>query len=257
MPKAPSFQFYPGDWLKDPRLRRSSFRARGVWIDIMAIAFECQEKGVLRDENGPFPEREILDMMTGKARDKKAGFDELKRRHIIKQLPDNSYYCKRIYEDWRLSQIRKEAGSKGGNPSLLLNQNPNQTDEQILTPSSSSSSSSSPSGLKEPPKAPKGDSIPYVKIVELYHEHLPNLHPCKIDDQIRKAIKARWGSEKDRQNIEWWSWYFKAVSECDFLMGKETDFIATLPWMIGPRNMSKVLAGQYVNRKKEDDLKDW
>lgn len=151
MPKAPSFQFYPGDWLKDPRLRRSSFRARGVWIDIMAIAFECPEKGILRDENGPFPEQEILDMLTGKARDKRAGFEELKRRKIIKQLPDNSYYCKRIYEDWRISDIRREAGKKGGNPSLLLKQNANQTDEQILTPSLSTSSSPSEGVSKDTP----------------------------------------------------------------------------------------------------------
>jgi len=135
----------------------------------MAIAFECPVKGILRDENGRFSEREILDMLTGKARDKRAGFDELKKRKIIKQLPDKSFYCKRIYEDARISEIRKTSGKKGGNPSLLLKQNSNQMDKQILTPSLSSSSSSSKITTKQstaPPTFDK-DMLDNASIVKL------------------------------------------------------------------------------------------
>ena len=31
--KLPAFQFYPGDWRKDPNLCRCSHAAKGVWID--------------------------------------------------------------------------------------------------------------------------------------------------------------------------------------------------------------------------------
>ena len=78
MPKAPSFQFYPADWLKDPKLKRCSFKAKGVWIDVLANAFECTEKGILRDEKGPFSRNEILSMLTGKQREKREGFEDRK-----------------------------------------------------------------------------------------------------------------------------------------------------------------------------------
>ena len=115
----------------------------------------------------------------------------------------------------------------------------------------------STSNAPSPIPSPKPIPIPYQKIITAYHTVLPMLHPCKVDDEIRKTIKARWGAESDRQNIEWWEWYFNSVSECDFLIGRKTDFKATLPWLIGPKNMSKVLSGQYVNNKNKKDITDW
>ena len=34
--KLPAFQFYPGDWRKDPNLCRCSHAAKGVWIDMIS-----------------------------------------------------------------------------------------------------------------------------------------------------------------------------------------------------------------------------
>ncbi|MCV2365545.1 hypothetical protein LNV23_19015 [Paucibacter sp. DJ1R-11] len=50
--KRPSFQFYPGDWRKNAKLRRCSDAARGAWIDVMCILHdssdEAGEYGVVR-----------------------------------------------------------------------------------------------------------------------------------------------------------------------------------------------------------------
>ncbi len=138
--KAPAIQFYYKDWLSDHKLKRSSKRAKGVWIDLIAISCDLNEKGVFRDELGSFDRNEMLDLLTGNRRESAAGFDELVKRQIIKQRDDGTFYVKRVYEDAKLSAIRKEAGKKGGNPSLvkgevgnLVNQNNNQNP----TPSSS------------------------------------------------------------------------------------------------------------------------
>ena len=32
---APSFQFYPDDWISDPALRRVNLAARGLWLEIL------------------------------------------------------------------------------------------------------------------------------------------------------------------------------------------------------------------------------
>lgn len=45
----PSFQFYPGDWLKDSDLKRCTFAEKGVWIEIMCLLHDRDDEyGVLR-----------------------------------------------------------------------------------------------------------------------------------------------------------------------------------------------------------------
>ncbi len=43
--KLPSFQFYPGDWMKDPSLRSVSLEARGLWMDMLCLLFESVRRG--------------------------------------------------------------------------------------------------------------------------------------------------------------------------------------------------------------------
>lgn len=46
--KRPAFQFYPGDWQKNAKLRRCSPAARGVWMDVLCLLHDAEEYGVLR-----------------------------------------------------------------------------------------------------------------------------------------------------------------------------------------------------------------
>lgn len=45
MGKAPAFQFYPGDWLKDPAVARCSPETRGIWIDLLCSMHESGRSG--------------------------------------------------------------------------------------------------------------------------------------------------------------------------------------------------------------------
>jgi len=95
---------------------------------------------------------------------------------------------------------------------------------------------------------PKGPPpCPVQKIVDLYHTILPELPRCiESDGIVANKIKVRWREKKVRQNLEWWRSYFEnRVRTSDFLMGRRTTFQATLGWLTGPRNMTKVLNGQY------------
>lgn len=144
--KAPSYQMYPKDWNEDAKLKMCSYRAQGLWIRLINTSYDMPEKGVFRFQKRPLNKSEILNLLPGKNATKRKAFDELVKWDIIKQFDDKSFYCKRLYKDMRLRDIRKAAGKKGGNPNLvgdLLNQNPNQSDKQNLTPSSSTSSSTS------------------------------------------------------------------------------------------------------------------
>lgn len=98
---------------------------------------------------------------------------------------------------------------------------------------------------------------PYEKIIGIYHEKLPELPKVQnISEDLKKRIKARWNSDKDRQNLDWWNWYFDGVSKCDFLVGKKTDWAAGFFWLTGPKNMTKVLNGEYVNRDSKKAQED-
>lgn len=55
MAKLPSFQFYPGDWLKDPDLRICSLAAKGLLIDMLCYMHESQERGVLLVRESLYP----------------------------------------------------------------------------------------------------------------------------------------------------------------------------------------------------------
>lgn len=46
--KRPSFQFYPADWRNNANLRRCSWEARGVWIEVMGLLHDSDTYGVLR-----------------------------------------------------------------------------------------------------------------------------------------------------------------------------------------------------------------
>ena len=46
--KRPSFQFYPGDWKKNAKLRRCSEAARGAWVDILCLLHDTDEYGICR-----------------------------------------------------------------------------------------------------------------------------------------------------------------------------------------------------------------
>lgn len=59
MAKLPSFQFYPGDWMKDPELCRCSQAARGVWMDMLCLMFECEERGVLASNGEAWTDEEV------------------------------------------------------------------------------------------------------------------------------------------------------------------------------------------------------
>jgi hypothetical protein len=66
MSKIPSFPFYIGDWMKDPALRSVSRKARGLWIDMLCLMWECPRRGMLAKPDGsPFTLEELRRMLGG------------------------------------------------------------------------------------------------------------------------------------------------------------------------------------------------
>jgi len=141
--KAPAFQFYPADWRKDPGVQALDFFSRGVWIEILCLMHESNERGVLLLNGAAMPEAALANILGLDKQNFDDALTKIKAYGVAKvRQSDGALYSKRMVDDERLTQIRRDAGNKGGNP-VLLKQNTTTQDKQIPTPSSSSSSSSS------------------------------------------------------------------------------------------------------------------
>lgn len=140
--KKPAFQFYPGDWRKDQNLSRASLSAKGAMIEIMCLAFESEKRGMLITNGKPWTIEEIAYAMGGDKLVNISAIEELLDKKILKKSKKNVIFSSRMVKDDKITKLRRVAGLKGGNPTLL-NHKHKQTFKQKPTPSSSTSSSTS------------------------------------------------------------------------------------------------------------------
>lgn len=147
--KLPSFQFYPGDWMKDPALAICSAGARGVWMDVLCLMFESPERGYLLTNGKPWTLEQIAVAIRGDWQENLIYLKELVHNGVMKQAPakDHNYrrknlafFSSRIVSDdrqreaWRAKKRRQRVENK-------------RSLSPALSPFSSSSSSSSSSNL--------------------------------------------------------------------------------------------------------------
>jgi hypothetical protein len=117
--KLPSFQFYPGDWLKDPALRRCSKSAKGVWIDIVCLSFECEERGVFQTSGMPWPDEDIAGAVGGDIAENLRALTELLSKGVCSRNQSGAVFCRRVVRDEQKRRLCSEAGKAGGgNPAL-------------------------------------------------------------------------------------------------------------------------------------------
>lgn len=98
---------------------------------------------------------------------------------------------------------------------------------------------------------PDRSSIPFQQIVAAYHRHMAEAGCNRVrtlSEATRGAVRSRWNEDKERQSLEWWDQYFQYAAGCPFLVGQgggERPFYADFTWMVGPKNMEKVINGRY------------
>lgn len=117
--KLPAFQFYPGDWLKEPRLKVCSHATKGVFIDVLCLMFECEERGVLATAGRAWSETEIARAVGGDQDVTIPCIRELIEKGVVSRSETGAIYCRRMVRDEHKRRLCGEAGKKGGgNPAL-------------------------------------------------------------------------------------------------------------------------------------------
>ena len=142
--RRPAFQFYPGDWRRDPALRTCSMAAKGLWIELMCVMHESEEYGYLVVAGKAMDERDIAKIIGETPTFCKKTIKELEEKLVFSRDFRGAIYSRRMVKDESIRTMRAAAGSLGGNPKLkgdLVKQKVKQISKQKPTPSSSSSSS--------------------------------------------------------------------------------------------------------------------
>lgn len=158
--KLPSFQFYPGDWMKDPALRSVSVAARGLWIDMLCLMHESPRRGYLQHANGKPVTTEQIARMTGCSLEEVSQLlQELEYSGVFSCTEHGVIYSRRTVRDAQRREQAVANGRRGGNPVLVKGEDKqgvkggvNQNSNPKITPSSSSSSSTSVN--RSPPRSP-------------------------------------------------------------------------------------------------------
>lgn len=87
---------------------------------------------------------------------------------------------------------------------------------------------------------------PHEKIIELYHEVLPELKAVKLWTPKRKALlQARWREDEKRQNLDYWRRLFGYVRKSEFLMGADGSWKASLEFIVTSSKFVKLIEGDY------------
>lgn len=175
MAKPPSFQFYPGDWLRDG-VAGCTLAAQGLWLRMMILAHDCEEYGVLAVDGKPLAPATIARRCGCTPKEYQKLLAELESCGVPRRRHDGAIYSKRMVRDAELRAARAAGGvlgaadgSKGGRPKKTPSTKTEGASKTGVRgfennpPSSSSSSSSSPSG-GEPPSPPAA-SAPVVDLI--------------------------------------------------------------------------------------------
>ena len=108
-----------------------------------------------------------------------------------------------------------------------------------------------PEKKEKTPLPPAGErAFSPEDLLSLYELILPELPKPKrpIGSGVRKAIAT--AIKRDGQDPKAWGAYFQSIRGMPFLMGRDMDFTASLPWLLGPKNRAKVEGGAYVKKGK-------
>jgi uncharacterized protein YaiI (UPF0178 family) len=136
MGKLPAFMFYPGDWQKDPCLRRCSKAAKGVWMDMLCLLFECPVRGAFVDASGkPWSDEEIAEAIGGDVGANLGYIAELVSKGVAQRNTRGAIFSRRMVRDEQNRQSaterkRKQRSSHTGVTPLSVNESENEIGRQ-------------------------------------------------------------------------------------------------------------------------------
>ena len=157
--KRPSFQFYPGDFFRDPGVRAISFAARGLWTDMLCLMHESDRRGYLQLNGKPVNAEQLARMTGGSTDEVSRLLQELDNSGVFSRTEHGVMYSRRMVRDERKRELCSDAGKRGGgNPTFRGHPKgvPKGRRKGEAKASSSSSTSVTEANASAPPNPPSG-----------------------------------------------------------------------------------------------------
>ncbi len=111
-------KFWWQDWQRDPALRACSLAARGLWMEILAVAHEGDPPGHLTINGNPPSNRQIAAIAGCAVKTVTALLAELEANGVFSRTDAGTIYSRRMVRDHELFLSAVLHGRKGGNPAL-------------------------------------------------------------------------------------------------------------------------------------------
>ena len=252
MPKQPAFQFYPGDWMKDPMLRRCSIAARGLWIDLLCLMHEMPTRGALRDEDGAawsIPDAACA--VTG-------GSEELVQELIDKKVlrvaeRSRVLFSARMIRERSINNKKRWNGYHGGEAKANAKQNRGKPPSKTLAKPKQKrgSSSSSSTSVKEPPKPPAKRGAVSAWVDALWAVATPLARERSSRQEVEEKAR-RLGSK--RPSIEVAVGAYERWKQCDEWRKDDGEYVPALHRWIQRRKWEDAPAAKASTRPEIDDL---
>lgn len=201
MSKKPSFQFYPGDWMKDPKLSMCQPATRGVWIDLLCAMHENEQSGEIAGSVN-----QLARICRCLPEEMQSALDDLSVTKTALVTECNkivTVICRRMFEDAKERKQTRLRVQKHRNKST-----DEESNEDVTPPSSTSTSTSkkkeetnvSSKKMKNGCRIPD-DYFPKPETIEWALKLIPGLN---IELRV-KEFKNYWSAKsgKDATKIDW------------------------------------------------------
>lgn len=236
------FPFYPNDFLASTKVSLMDTCEIGAYLLLLCHEWASPDCSLPTDE-------EQLKRLARYSGD----FSRIRACFIEKR---GKLFNVRLVSEWEKANHQKDLARDAANKRWHSGSNASALPTQCSSPSPSPSPS--PSQRNRRTKEPSSSDLENTQIaarsaltvdqvVDLWNS-IPGLPKAeRVSGPIERSIKLR---IKEHPTVDWFHEVFQRVSRSDFLTGRKTDFTATIDWVLGPKNLAKVLNGNYDNREK-------
>lgn len=253
--KNPAYQWYPGDWRRDPGVQALDYEHRGVWRELIDMMHWSPERGRLLFASGNIPNDEEVAQMLGIAEAKwKQIRSKLLSTGVAKLDADGAIVCRRMWRDEQTLRARREAGRKGGTISRPKQNESNgeATAKQTDPPPISYLLSPSPK-KREKPSVSRPEDGTRTHIDDAALTEFRDLFVRLCPDLPKPREPGKWTPDRRAQARRalqtppepGWEAVFRAVHAADDLCGRgvraRAGWKVGFFWLLKPSNLSKLL----------------
>lgn len=120
----PYLKLYVRDWLADFHLRGVSIAARGLWADMLCLAWQSDRRGYLEENGQPMTPAQLARRIGARLAEVKPLLTELEGKGVFSRTESGAIYSRRVVEDEKKREQAQHWGKRGGNPALKASLNP-------------------------------------------------------------------------------------------------------------------------------------